>query len=44
MDIGKLSIDPLAVMALAGFGALVAITIGITVWFIRQSGKGPGEV
>ncbi|MEE2877394.1 MAG: hypothetical protein VX593_00190 [Pseudomonadota bacterium] len=44
MDIGKLSIDALAVGALAGFGALVLITLGLVFWFIRQSGKKPGEL
>ena len=41
---GKLTVDPLAIAALAGFGALVAIVLGITIWFIRQSTKKPGEL
>ena len=36
---GKLTVDPLAIAALTGFGALVAIVLGITIWFIRQSTK-----
>lgn len=41
---GKLTVDPLAIAALAGFGSLVAIVLGITIWFIRQSTKEPGEL
>ncbi len=41
---GKLTVDPLAIAALAGFGTLVAIVLGITIWFIRQSTKKPGEL
>ena len=41
---GKLVFDPLAIAALCGFGALIAITVGITVWVIRQSTKKRGEL
>ncbi|MEM5518660.1 hypothetical protein WNY37_17005 [Henriciella sp. AS95] len=44
MEIGNLSIDPLAVMALIGFGSLVAITLGLFIWLWRKSGKKPGEL
>jgi hypothetical protein len=43
MQIGNLMIDPLAVAALAGFGALVLVMTGITVWLLRQMGKAAGE-
>lgn len=43
MQIGNLTIDPLAVGALAGFGALVLVMIGITAWLLRQMGKAAGE-
>lgn len=40
---GNLIVDPLAIAALVGFGSLLLITIGITVWLIRQSGKAAGD-
>ena len=40
----KLSVDPLAIAALVGFGSLVLIGVGLTVWIIRQSAKKPGEL
>lgn len=44
MQIGNLTIDPLAVGALAGFGSLLVIMIILIVWIWRKAGKGPGEV
>mgnify|MGYP003117442807 CR=1 FL=1 len=41
---GNLVLDPLAIGALGGFGALVLISLGITIWFIRQAMKKPGEL
>lgn len=41
---GNLTVDPLAIAALVGFGALMLIGVGITVWIIRQSAKKPGEL
>ena len=41
---GNLTVDPLAIAALVGFGSLVLICVGITVWFVRQSMKKPGEL
>ena len=38
---GNLSVDPLAIAALAGFGVLLLIGIGMTVWFVRQAYKKP---
>lgn len=40
---GNLIFDPLAIAALVGFGFLLLISIGITVWLIRKAGKAPGE-
>jgi len=39
----NLTIDPLAVAALVGFGTLLVVTAGITIWILRQSGKSAGE-
>ncbi len=39
----NLTVDPLAIAALAGFGVLVLMTLGITVWFVRQAGKSAGD-
>ncbi|MFN7164599.1 MAG: hypothetical protein ACK4P2_07240 [Hyphomonas sp.] len=39
----NLSVDPLAIAALAGFGVLLLMMAGITVWIVRQSGKSSGE-
>ena len=36
MYVGKLFIDPLAIAALVGFGSLILITLGLTIWLIRQ--------
>ena len=41
---GNLVFDPLAIAALVGFGTLIAISVGLTVWLIRKAGKGPGEL
>lgn len=43
MQIGNLTIDPLAVAGLVGVGALVLVMTGITVWIVRQMGKAAGE-
>ena len=40
---GNLTIDPLAIAALVGFGALVVVVLAITVWVVRQAMKSPGE-
>lgn len=40
---GNLVFDPLAIAALVGFGFLLLISIGITVWLWRKAGKAPGE-
>ena len=40
---GNLIIDPLAIAALVGFGLLILISLGITLWLIRKAGKAPGE-
>lgn len=40
---GNLYVDPLAIAALVGFGSLLLISVGITVWLIKQAGKAPGE-
>ncbi|MEM9054040.1 MAG: hypothetical protein AAGB16_01835 [Pseudomonadota bacterium] len=40
---GNLSVDPLAIAALVGFGSLLAISIGITVWMYKKAGKSAGE-
>jgi len=40
---GNLTVDPLAIAALVGFGTLLLVMAGITVWLLRQSGKRPGE-
>ena len=40
---GNLTVDPLAIGALVGFGCLVAISLGIALWLYKQSGKAAGE-
>ena len=40
---GNLTVDPLAIAALVGFGSLLLISGGITLWLIKQAGKAPGE-
>ncbi|KCZ47267.1 hypothetical protein [Hyphomonas pacifica] len=40
---GNLTVDPLAIGALVGFASLVAISLGITLWLIKQSRKSAGE-
>ena len=40
---GNLTVDPLALAALAGFAVLILLFAGLTVWFLRQAGKAPGE-
>lgn len=39
----NMTFDTLALTALGGFAVLALMTIGITVWFIRQASKKPGE-
>jgi len=39
----NLTVDPLAIAALAGFGTLLLVMAGITIWILRQAGKKPGE-
>ena len=41
---GNLTVDPLAIAALVGFGALVLIALGLFVWIWRKAGKKPGEL
>ncbi len=36
--------DPLAIAALAGFGILLLISIGIFIWLWRKAGKAAGEL
>ncbi|MBK8197631.1 MAG: hypothetical protein IPK75_04610 [Acidobacteria bacterium] len=43
MSIGGMTVDSLALAALGGFGALVLVVLAITVWFVRQAAKKPGE-
>lgn len=40
---GGLYVDPLAIAALAGFGSLLAISIGLGVWLALKAMKQPGE-
>jgi hypothetical protein len=39
----SLTIDPLAIAALVGFGTLLVVMFTITIWILRQSGKSAGE-
>lgn len=39
----NLTVDPLAIAGLVGFGTLILVIAGITVWIARQSGKSSGE-
>ncbi|MEQ9506636.1 MAG: hypothetical protein RLO80_10235 [Hyphomonas sp.] len=39
----NLTVDPLAIAALVGFGSLLVVMLGITVWIVRQAGKSSGE-
>jgi hypothetical protein len=39
----SLTIDPLAIAALVGFGTLLVVMVTITIWILRQSGKSAGE-
>ncbi len=39
----NLTIDPLAIAALVGFGTLLIVMASITIWILRQSGKSSGE-
>lgn len=39
----NLTIDPLAIAALVGFGTLLIVMTSITIWILRQSGKASGE-
>jgi hypothetical protein len=43
MQIAGLTVDPLAVAALFGFGSLLFVMGAITIWVVRQSGKSAGE-
>ncbi|HPE49234.1 MAG TPA: hypothetical protein PLR76_12585 [Hyphomonas sp.] len=38
---GNLHFDPLAIGALVGFGSLVLIMAGITVWIVRKAFSAP---
>ena len=40
---GNLIFDPLAIAALAGFGILILISVGIFVWLMRKASKASGE-
>ena len=40
---GNLTVDPLAIAALIGFGSLVLISVGLAAWLWKQSGKSAGE-
>lgn len=40
---GNLTVDPLALAALGGFGTLILIFGGLTYWFMKQAGKASGE-
>jgi hypothetical protein len=39
----NLTVDTLAIAALVGFGSLLVVTAGITIWLLRQMGKSAGE-
>jgi hypothetical protein len=41
---GNLHVDPLAIAALVGFGSLIMIGVGLTVWLVRMAGKAPGDL
>ena len=41
---GNLTVDPLAIAALVGFGTLIAITLGLFIFIWRKAGKKPGEL
>lgn len=41
---GNLVVDPLAIAALVGFGTLIMVGVGLTVWLIRKAGKAEGEL
>ena len=43
MQVAGLTVDPLAIAALVGFGTLLLVMISITVWILRQAGKSAGE-
>ena len=40
----NLSVDNLAIMALVGFGSLVAVCIGLIAWVMAKAGKAPGDL
>ncbi|WP_291200037.1 hypothetical protein [Hyphomonas sp.] len=40
---GSLTIDPLAIAALVGFGTLLVVVSGITIWLVVQATKSAGE-
>lgn len=44
MEIGKLTIDPLAIGALVGFGSLLLIMFGLAIFIWMKAGKKPGEL
>jgi hypothetical protein len=44
MDIAKLTVDALAVLALIGFTVLVGLTMGLFFWLWHKAGKEPGEL
>ncbi len=39
----QLTVDPLAIAGAVGFGTLILVMAGITIWVLRQSGKSSGE-
>lgn len=40
---GNLTVDPLAIAALVGFGSLLLISGGLVAFLIMKAGKAPGE-
>lgn len=40
---GNLTVDPLAIAALVGFGTLMVVVAGITFWLVVQATKSAGE-
>ena len=41
--VGNLTVDGLAIAALVGLGILLVVIASITIWFVRQAAKKPGE-
>lgn len=40
---GNLTVDPLAIAALVGFGILIAIMAGLAIWVVMLSGLPAGQ-